>query len=176
MNTLITKVLAAAQGFDSARAWIAKVKRDPDINKYESAEKCEALGIKLASALKPVLSKRLKLLVTQKERTLELTNGKPLHGRQIRCMIVDHYHINANDKDYKHITDLNNVSLRGDDVLDFITKWDDVLMRFDQTKLPTDEQTLLLLERQIVNSTSFKINYTLFQNEKVDNPGSAKTT
>ena len=118
----------------------------------------------------------MNLLVTQKERGLELTDGKPLRGRQILCMIIDHYQINANDKDYKNITDLNNVSLRGDDVLGFITKWDDVLMRFDQTKLPTDEQLLLLLERQIVNSASFKINYTLFQNEKVDNPGSAKTT
>ena len=49
-------------------------------------------------------------------------------------------------------------------------------MRFDLTKLHTDEQQFLLLERQIVNSTSFKINYTLFQNEKVDNPGSAKTS
>ena len=75
-------------------------------------------------------------------------------------MIIDHYQINANDKDYKHITDLINVILRGDDVLGFITKWDDVLMRFDQIKLLTDEQKLLLLERQIVNSTSFKINYT----------------
>ena len=176
LNTLFAKVHAAAQGFDSAREWIAKVKRDPDINKYESAEKFEALDIKFALALKPVLCKRLNILVIQKERTLELINGKPICGRQILCMIVDHYQINANDKDYKNITDLNNVTPRGDDVLGFITKWDDVLMRFDHTKLPTDEQQCLLLERQIVNSTSFKINYTLFQNETVDNPGSAKTT
>ena len=66
LNTLITKVHAAAQGFDSAREWIAKVKRDPDINKYESAEKFEALDIKLASALKPVLSKILNLRVYTK--------------------------------------------------------------------------------------------------------------
>ena len=119
---------------------------------------------------------KLNLLVTQKERALELTDGKPLRGRQILCMIIDHYQINANDKDYKNITDLNNVSLSGIDVLGSITKWDDVLMRFDKTKLTTDEQLLLLLERQSINSASFKINYTLFQNEKVDNPGSAKTT
>ena len=112
----------------------------------------------------------------QKERALELTNGKQLRGRQILCMIIDHYQINANDKDYKNITDLNNVSLRGDDVLGFITKWDDVLMRFDQTKLPTDEQLLLLLERQIVNSASFHINYALFQKEKDESPGSNTTT
>ena len=81
LNTLITKVHAAAQGLDTAREWIAKVKRDPDISKYESAEKFEALDIKLASALKPVLTKKLNLLVTQKERALELTGGKPLRGR-----------------------------------------------------------------------------------------------
>ena len=63
----------------------------------------------------------------------------------------------------KNITDLNNVSLRGDDVLGFITKWDDVLMRFNKTKLPTDEQLLLLLEKQIVNSALVNINFTLFQ-------------
>ena len=105
-----------------------------------------------------------------------MTNGKPLRGRQILCMIIDHYQINTNDKDYKNITDLNNVTLRGDDILDFITKWDDVLLRFDQTKLPTEDQLLLLLERQIANSSSFKIQYTLFQNEKQENPGSQKTT
>ena len=97
LNTLITKVHAAAQGLDTAREWIAKVKRDPDISKYESAEKFVALDIKLASALKPVLTKQLNLLVTQKERALELTDGKPLRGRQILCMIIDHYQINAND-------------------------------------------------------------------------------
>ena len=91
-------------------------------------------------------------------------------------MIIDHYQINTNDKDYKNITDLNNVTLRGDDILGFITKWDDVLLRFDQIKLPTQDQLLLLLERQIVNSSSFKIQYTLFQNEKQENPGSHKTT
>ena len=83
LNTLITQVHAAAQGLDSAREWIAGVKRDPDIDKYESAEKFEVLDRKVASALKPVLSKRLNILVTQKERTLELTNGKPFSGRQI---------------------------------------------------------------------------------------------
>ena len=89
INTPITKVHAAAQGFDTAREWIAKVKRDPDINKYESAVKFEALDIKLASAFKPVSTKKLNLLVTQKERALELTDGKPLRGRQILCMIID---------------------------------------------------------------------------------------
>ena len=39
LHTLVTKVHAAAQGFDSAREWIAKVKRDPDFDKYESAKK-----------------------------------------------------------------------------------------------------------------------------------------
>ena len=62
------------------------------------------------------------------------------------------------------------------DVLGFITKWDDVLLRFDQTKLPTEDQLLVLLERQLVNSASFKIHYTLFQNEKQENPGLQKTT
>ena len=91
-------------------------------------------------------------------------------------MIIDHYQINTNDKDFKNITDLNNVTLRGEDVLGFITKWDDVLLRFDQTKLPTEDQLLLFLEKQIVNSVSFKIQYTLFQNEKHENLGSPKTT
>ena len=91
-------------------------------------------------------------------------------------MIIDHYQINTHDKDYKNIMDFNNVTLRGDDVLGFIIKWDDVFMRFDQTKLPSDEQTFLFLERQIVNYTSFKINYELFQKEQDDVPGSDKTT
>ena len=47
LNTLITKVHAAAQGLDTAREWIAKVKRDPDISKYESAETFEALGFSI---------------------------------------------------------------------------------------------------------------------------------
>ena len=126
---MITKVHAAAQGQDAAREWIAKVKRDPDFDKYESADKFEALDIKPASALKGVLTKVWNLLVTQKERTLELTTGKPLRGRQILCMIVDHYQINKHDKFYKNITYLNNVTLRGDDVPSFIIKWD-VLMLF----------------------------------------------
>ena len=57
INTLITKVHAASHGIDAAREWIAVVKRDPDIDKYQSAEKFEALDIKPVSALKPVLTK-----------------------------------------------------------------------------------------------------------------------
>ena len=49
-------------------------------------------------------------------------------------------------------------------------------MRFDQIKLPSDDQKFLLLERQTMNSESFKINITFFQKEKDDNPGSNKTT
>ena len=52
LHTLITKVHAAAQGLDAAREWIAKVKRDPDIDKYESANNFAALDITLASARK----------------------------------------------------------------------------------------------------------------------------
>ena len=60
-------------------------------------QQIEALDIKFASAFKPVLTKKLNLLVTQKERALELMDGKPLRGRQILCMIIGHYQINAND-------------------------------------------------------------------------------
>ena len=103
---MITKVHAAAQGLDAVREWIAKVKRDPDFDKYESADSFEALDIKLASALKKVLTKKLRLLVTQKERARELTIGKPLRGRQILCKLIDYYQINKRDKDCKHIIDL----------------------------------------------------------------------
>ena len=95
-----------------------------------------------------------------------MTNGKPLRVRRILCMIKDHYQINTHDEDYKHITDLNNVILRGDDVLGFITKWDDVLMSFYHLNLHTDEQTLLFIESQLVNSSSFRIKYTLSQKTK----------
>ena len=47
INTLITKVHAASHGIDAAREWIAIVKRDPDIEKYQSAEKFGALDISL---------------------------------------------------------------------------------------------------------------------------------
>ena len=63
-------------------------------------------------------------------------------------MIIDHYQISTHYKDYKHITDLNNVTLRGDDVLGFMTKWDDVLMRFDQTQLLIDEQKFAFVKSQ----------------------------
>ena len=78
-------------------------------------------------------------------------------------MIIDHYQIKTHDKDYKNITDLNNVTLSRDDVLGFLTNCDDVFVRFDQTKLPSDEQKRFLLALQIVNYTSFKINYVLCQ-------------
>ena len=51
LHTVITKVRAAAQGVKAVREWVAKVKRGPDFDKYESADNFEALDIKLASAL-----------------------------------------------------------------------------------------------------------------------------
>ena len=45
INTLITKVHAASHGHDAAREWIAVVKRDPDIDKYQSAESLKLLTL-----------------------------------------------------------------------------------------------------------------------------------
>ena len=97
---------AAAQGSDPAREWTAKVKRGLDCDKCESADGFEALDIKLASAFKCVLSRTLNVHITQKERTLEQTTGKPLSGRQILCVIVDYFKVNQHDKDCKHMFDL----------------------------------------------------------------------
>ena len=68
INTLVTKVHAASHGIDAAREWIAIVKRDPDIDKYQSAEKFEALDIKLASALKPVLKTSANICKSKRAR------------------------------------------------------------------------------------------------------------
>ena len=49
--TLIIKVHAAFHGFAAAPEWIAKVKRDPDFDKYERADGFQELDVKLAAAL-----------------------------------------------------------------------------------------------------------------------------
>ena len=74
LHTLITKAHAAAQGLDAAREWIAKVKRDPDFDKSESADKFEALDIKLASALKHVLFGSLVILMLSVDLLLPQSN------------------------------------------------------------------------------------------------------
>ena len=114
-------------------------------------------------------------IVTAKGKALEQTTGLPLRGGQILCVITEWFRVNSHAKDYKHIVDLNNVSLRGDDVLGFITKWDDILLHFDPAHAPPQDQQLVLLQRKIAKSKSLTIYYTRFLKECDEDPGFART-
>ena len=60
-----------------------------------------------------------------------------LHGRQIAYMIYDYFRINGVHDTVLDYADLFYVTLRNDDVQDFDTRWDEILLSV--TKIPPND-------------------------------------
>ena len=60
-----------------------------------------------------------------------------LRGRQIAFMIYDHFRVTGAHDTVLDYADLCSFSLRSDDVQDFDTRWDEILL--SMTKIPPDD-------------------------------------
>ena len=63
--------------------------------------------------------------------------GRFLRGRQITFMIYDHFRVNGALDTVLAYVDLFSSTLRNDNVQEFDTRWDQILL--SMTKIPSDE-------------------------------------
>ena len=62
---------------------------------------------------------------------------KTLHGRQIAYLIYDHFRVTGSHDSVENYDDLFNIVLRNDDIQEFDSKWDGILL--SMTKIPSDD-------------------------------------
>ena len=60
-----------------------------------------------------------------------------LRGRQIAYLIYDQFRVTGTDSSVENYTDLFTIALRNDDIQEFDSKWDGILLSL--TKIPSDD-------------------------------------
>ena len=90
-----------------------------------------------------------------------------LRGRQIAWMLKEHLRYNEVDGSIYQLQDLFNTKLRGDNLVDFITRWDRVLQGMRER--PADAVLEALFDTQIRSSQQFHGTYALYEQETVYN-------
>ena len=97
----------------------------------------EVFDARIASALNKIIHnshfKRRISLVEQKAQKQD----RFFRGRQIAYLIYNHFRVTGSHDSVENYADLFTISLRNDDIQDFDSKWDGILLSL--TKIPPDD-------------------------------------
>ena len=86
-----------------------------------------------------------------------------LRGRQIAYLIYDHFRVTGTHDSVENYTDLFTIVLRNDDIQEFDSKWDGILL--SMTKIPHDEILEGLYKLRIRESEKLKTVLELYDLE-----------
>ena len=97
----------------------------------------EVLDAKIASALNRIIhNTRFKKKVSLEEQKAQ-KEDRSLRGRQIACLIYEYFWVPGANDSVENYADLFTISLRNDDIQEFDSKWDGILL--SMTKIPPDD-------------------------------------
>ena len=97
----------------------------------------EALDAKIASALNRIIhNSHFKRKVSREERKAQ-KEDRFLRGRQIACLIYEYFRVTGAHDTVLDYADLFTLALRNDDIQEFDSKWDGILL--SMTKIPHDD-------------------------------------
>ena len=97
----------------------------------------EALGARIASALnKNIHNSQFKRRISLEEQKAQ-KEDRFFRGRQIAYLIYDHFRVTGTHDSVENYTDLFTIALRNDDIQEFDSKWDRILL--SMTKFPPDD-------------------------------------
>ena len=125
--------------------WIKEVELVDSVDDLKSScsvrgiqmPKFEVLDAKITSALNRIIHN------TQFKRRISLEEQKALkedrflRGRQIAYLIYEQFRVTGTDDSVENYTDLFTISLRNDDIQEFDSKWDGILL--SMTQIPPDD-------------------------------------
>ena len=123
-----------------AMQWIKEVELVDSVDELRSSSSTmpnfEVLDARIASALNKIIHnsqfKRRISLEEQKARK----EDRFLRGRQIAFLIYNHFRVAGSHDSLENYTDLFTIVLRNDDIQEFDSKWDGILL--SMTKIPHD--------------------------------------
>ena len=97
----------------------------------------EVLDARIASALNTIIqNSHFKRRVSLEELKAQ-KQDRFLRGRHIAYLIYDYFRVTGVHDSVENYVDLLTISLRNDDIQEFDSKWDGILL--SMTKIPLDE-------------------------------------
>ena len=122
--------------------WIKEVEMVDSVDDLESSLSVggirvpdfEVLDAKIASALTIILTSKRRISLEEQKAQKE---DRFLRGRQIAYLIYDHFRVTGTHDSVENYTDLFTIVLRNDDIQEFDSKWDGILL--SMTKIPPDD-------------------------------------
>ena len=97
----------------------------------------EVLDAKIASALNRIIhNTRFKRKVSLEEQKAQ-KQDRFLPGRQIAYLSYEHFRVTGANDSVENYADLFTIVLRNDDIQEFDSKWDEVLV--SMTQIPSDD-------------------------------------
>ena len=123
----------------------------------------EVLDAKIASALNwIILNTRFKRRVSPEEMKAQ-KEDRFLRGRQIAWLIYEYFRVTGANDSVENYADLFTIVRRNDDIQEFDTKWDEILL--SMTKIPSDDILEGLFKIRIRESEKLKTVLELYKME-----------
>ena len=133
---------------------VAESKSSRTIQGYTHFPNFEMLDAGIASALNKIIhNSYFKKKVSLEEQKAQ-KEDRFLRGRQIACMIYDYFRVTGAHDTVVDSADLFTITLRHDDVQEFDTRWDEILL--SMTEIPPDAVLQSLYKLRIRESDQLK--------------------
>ena len=114
----------------------------------------EVLDAKIASALNRIIhNSHFKRRVSLEEQKPKKRN-RFLRGRQIACLIYEYFRVTGANDSVENYADLFTIALQNDDIQEFDSRWDGILLQM--TKIPSDDILEGLYKLRIRESEKLK--------------------
>ena len=140
-----TEACTCSQFPTEAMQWIKEVELVDSVDELRSSSSTrvvsmpnfEVLDARIASALNKIIhNSHFKRRISLEEQKAQKQDSF-LRGRQIAYLIYDYFRVTGSHDSVENYADLFTISLRNDDIQEFDSKWDGILL--SMTKIPHDE-------------------------------------
>ena len=151
--------------------WIKEVELVDSVDELRSSSSTrgismpnfEVLDARIASALNKIIhNSQFKRRISLEEQKAQ-KHDRFLRGRQIAYLIYDHFRVTGSHDSVENYADLFTIVLRNDDIQEFDSKWDGILL--SMTKIPHDYILEGLYKLRIRESETLKTVLELYDLE-----------
>ena len=166
-----TEVCTCSQFPTEAMQWIKEVELVDSVDELRSSSSTrgismpnfEVLDARIASALNKIIhNSHFKRRISLEEQKAQ-KQDRFLRGRQIAYLIYDYFRVTGIQDSVENYADLFTTILRNDDIQEFDSKWDGILL--SMTKIPHDDILEGLYKLRIRQSEKLKTVLELYDLE-----------
>ena len=166
-----TEVCTCSQFPTEAMQWIKEVELVDSVDELRSSSSTrgismpnfEVLDARIASALNKIIhNSHFKRKISLEEQKAQ-KEDRFLRGRQIAYLIYEQFRVTGTHDSVENYTDLFTIVFRNDDIQEFDSKWDGILL--SMTKIPHDDILEGLYKLRIRESEKLKTVLELYDLE-----------